>query len=175
MTEGLHGADKSLRTTSRRYPSWMRTSSGVLARVAGLFSAAAGSTSTASRWPRRWTRRLSRMTIVTRGDDQIIEQITKQLNKLINIIKVTDFTGEDVVQRETGARAALHAPARKSRRVARHRRHLPVQGRRCQPPLLHPRSHGGPEQDRGAPRIVGRSACGDRTHRDHCHGQGLKK
>jgi acetolactate synthase-1/3 small subunit len=40
------------------------------------------------------------MTIVTRGDDQIVEQITKQLNKLIDVIKVTDFTGEDVVLRE---------------------------------------------------------------------------
>jgi acetolactate synthase-1/3 small subunit len=40
------------------------------------------------------------MTIVTRGDDQIIEQITKQLNKLIDIIKVVDLTFESFVDRE---------------------------------------------------------------------------
>jgi acetolactate synthase-1/3 small subunit len=40
------------------------------------------------------------MTIVTRGDEQILEQITKQLNKLIDTIKVIDFTGQDYVERE---------------------------------------------------------------------------
>jgi len=40
------------------------------------------------------------MTIVTTGDDQILEQITKQLNKLIDTIKVIDFTGADFVERE---------------------------------------------------------------------------
>jgi acetolactate synthase-1/3 small subunit len=40
------------------------------------------------------------MTIVTSGDDQILEQITKQLNKLIDTIKVIDFTGHDFVERE---------------------------------------------------------------------------
>jgi acetolactate synthase-1/3 small subunit len=40
------------------------------------------------------------MTIVTSGDDRILEQITKQLNKLIDTIKVIDFTGTDYVERE---------------------------------------------------------------------------
>jgi acetolactate synthase-1/3 small subunit len=40
------------------------------------------------------------MTIVTRGDDQIMEQIIKQLNKLINTIKVTDLTFDSFVERE---------------------------------------------------------------------------
>ena len=43
---------------------------------------------------------MSRMTIVTRGDEQILEQITKQLNKLIDIIKVIDFTDGSGVERE---------------------------------------------------------------------------
>ncbi|HPU85429.1 MAG TPA: acetolactate synthase small subunit [Candidatus Latescibacteria bacterium] len=43
---------------------------------------------------------VSRMTIVTRGDEQIIEQITKQLNRLIDVIKVTDMTECAHVERE---------------------------------------------------------------------------
>jgi acetolactate synthase-1/3 small subunit len=43
---------------------------------------------------------VSRMTVVTRGDDQIIEQITKQLNKLIDIVKVVDLTFDSFVERE---------------------------------------------------------------------------
>ena len=43
---------------------------------------------------------VSRMTIVTSGNDQIIEQILKQLNKLIPVLKVIDFTGVDTVDRE---------------------------------------------------------------------------
>jgi acetolactate synthase I/III small subunit len=43
---------------------------------------------------------VSRMTIVTRGDDQIMEQIIKQLNKLIDIVKVVDLTFESFVERE---------------------------------------------------------------------------
>jgi acetolactate synthase-1/3 small subunit len=42
----------------------------------------------------------SQITLVTTGDDLIIEQITKQLNKLIDVIKVTDFTGHEHVERE---------------------------------------------------------------------------
>lgn len=40
------------------------------------------------------------MTIVTTGDDQVVEQITKQLNKLINVIKVSDLTVEEHIERE---------------------------------------------------------------------------
>jgi acetolactate synthase-1/3 small subunit len=40
------------------------------------------------------------MTIVTEGNDQIIEQILKQLRKLIDVIKVADLTGKDFVERE---------------------------------------------------------------------------
>jgi acetolactate synthase I/III small subunit len=43
---------------------------------------------------------LSRMTIVTRGDERIIEQVTKQLNRLIDVVKVTDLTETTHVERE---------------------------------------------------------------------------
>jgi acetolactate synthase-1/3 small subunit len=72
---------------------------GVLARVAGLFSGRGFNIESLSVAP-TLDSSISRMTIVTRGDDQILEQITKQLNKLINTIKVIDFTGQDYVERE---------------------------------------------------------------------------
>jgi len=72
---------------------------GVLSRVANLFSArgfnieslAVGETQDHS---------ISRMTIVVEGDDRILEQITKQLNKLVDVIKVVDFKDGDFVDRE---------------------------------------------------------------------------
>jgi acetolactate synthase-1/3 small subunit len=72
---------------------------GVLARVAGLFtgrgfnieSLAVAETEEPT---------LSRMTIVTSGDTRIIEQVTKQLNKLVDVIKVVDLSREHFVERE---------------------------------------------------------------------------
>jgi acetolactate synthase-1/3 small subunit len=43
---------------------------------------------------------IARMTIVTRGDEKVLEQITKQMNKLVNVIKVSDMDGVGVVTRE---------------------------------------------------------------------------
>lgn len=74
---------------------------GVLTRVAGLFSGRGFNIESLSVAP-TLDPSISRMTIVTRGDDQILEQITKQLNKLIDTIKVIDFTGEDYIEREMG-------------------------------------------------------------------------
>ncbi len=67
---------------------------GVLSRVAGLFSGRGFNIESLSVAP-TLDPSTSRMTIVTRGDDAIIEQITKQLNKLIDVIKVNEFTGEE--------------------------------------------------------------------------------
>jgi len=72
---------------------------GVLARVAGLFSArgfnidslAVGETEDVN---------VSRMTIVVEADEKILEQVKKQLNKLIDVIKVQDLTGGEYVDRE---------------------------------------------------------------------------
>jgi len=72
---------------------------GVLSRVAGLFSGRGFNIESLS-VAETLDSTLSRMTIVTRGNDQIIEQITKQLNKLINVIKVVDFVNGDFVNRE---------------------------------------------------------------------------
>jgi acetolactate synthase-1/3 small subunit len=72
---------------------------GVLSRVAGLFSGRGFNIESLS-VAETLDPKVSRMTIVTRGDDQIIEQITKQLNKLINVIKVVDFVDGDFVNRE---------------------------------------------------------------------------
>ncbi|RII30555.1 MAG: acetolactate synthase small subunit [Geobacter sp.] len=72
---------------------------GVLARVASLFSGRGFNIDSLSVAPTN-EEGLSRMTIVTRGDDNILEQITKQLNKLIDIIKVIDFTDGSAIERE---------------------------------------------------------------------------
>jgi len=72
---------------------------GVLSRVAGLFSGRGFNIESLSVAPTMDTS-TSRMTIITRGDDAIVEQITKQLNKLIDVIKVSDFKNEEYVDRE---------------------------------------------------------------------------
>lgn len=72
---------------------------GVLARVAGLFSGR-GYNIDSLNVGETEDPTMSRMTIVARGDDRVLEQITKQLNKLIDVIKVTDLTSEKHVERE---------------------------------------------------------------------------
>jgi len=72
---------------------------GVLTRIAGLFSGRGFNIESLSVAP-TLDPTLSRMTIVTSGDDQVIEQVNKQLNKLIDTIKVIDFTNEAFVERE---------------------------------------------------------------------------
>jgi acetolactate synthase-1/3 small subunit len=72
---------------------------GVLARVAGLFSGRGFNIESLS-VAETLDPSMSTMTIVTRGDDQVLEQITKQLNKLISVIKVTDLMGKEYVARE---------------------------------------------------------------------------
>jgi acetolactate synthase I/III small subunit len=77
----------------------VQNKSGVLSRVAALFSRrgynidslAVGVTEDPE---------VSRITIVVHGDDHVLEQVTKQLNKLVDVIKVTDFGGDDTVERE---------------------------------------------------------------------------
>jgi len=77
----------------------LENEAGALSRVAGLFSARGFNieslTVAATNDPT-----LSRMTIVSVGDDNIIEQIVKQLDKLIDVVKVTDLTATEHVERE---------------------------------------------------------------------------
>jgi acetolactate synthase-1/3 small subunit len=72
---------------------------GAFNRIAGLFSAKGYNIESLSVGPTE-DESVSRMTIVTEGDDAIIEQIMKQLNKVIDTIKVTDLTYESFVERE---------------------------------------------------------------------------
>jgi acetolactate synthase-1/3 small subunit len=72
---------------------------GVLARVAGLFSGRGFNIESLS-VAETLDPTVSRITLVTRGDDSVLEQIEKQLNKLISVIKVTDFTETEHVERE---------------------------------------------------------------------------
>jgi acetolactate synthase-1/3 small subunit len=74
---------------------------GVLSRIAGLFSGRGFNIESLS-VNETLDPTMSQMTIVTRGDDRILEQITKQLNKLIDIIKVVDYesSGSDFIERE---------------------------------------------------------------------------
>jgi len=72
---------------------------GVLTRVAGLFSGRGYNIDTLNVGPTN-DPKVSRMTIVTRGDDATVEQIVKQLNKLPNVLKVQDFRDGEYVDRE---------------------------------------------------------------------------
>lgn len=72
----------------------------VLSRVAGLFSGRGFNIESLSVAP-SLDPSMSMMTIVTSGDDRIIEQIVKQLNKLIDVIKVVDLNENEFVERET--------------------------------------------------------------------------
>jgi acetolactate synthase-1/3 small subunit len=72
---------------------------GVLTRIAGLFSGRGYNIDSLNVAPTH-DPRFSRMTIVTRGDDATLEQIVKQLNKLINVIEVRDFRDGEYVDRE---------------------------------------------------------------------------
>ena len=72
---------------------------GVLSRVANLFSGRGYNIETLSVAP-TLDPSMSMMTIVTRGDDKIIEQIIKQLNKVIDVIKVVDLNEAEFVERE---------------------------------------------------------------------------
>ncbi|WP_072766586.1 MULTISPECIES: acetolactate synthase small subunit [unclassified Nitrosospira] len=77
----------------------MENEAGALSRVAGLFSSRGYNieslTVAATEDPT-----LSRMTLVTAGSDDVVEQITKQLNKLIEVVKVVDLSEGDHIERE---------------------------------------------------------------------------
>ncbi|MFH1819069.1 MAG: acetolactate synthase small subunit [Pseudomonadota bacterium] len=77
----------------------MENEAGALSRVAGLFSARAYNIESLTVAPTE-DATLSRMTIVTVGSEDIIEQITKQLNKLVDVIKVMGLTEGSHIERE---------------------------------------------------------------------------
>ena len=73
--------------------------SGALSRVSGLFSARGYNIESLTVAPTEDSS-LSRMTLVTRGNDDIIEQITKQLNKLVDVVKLIDLADAPHIERE---------------------------------------------------------------------------
>jgi acetolactate synthase-1/3 small subunit len=77
----------------------MENEAGALSRVAGLFSARGYNIESLTVAPTE-DPSLSRMTLVTRGTDEIIEQIIKQLNKLIDVVKLMDMHDGPHIERE---------------------------------------------------------------------------
>src|SRR5258708_16531385 len=73
---------------------------GVVGRVAGLFSGRGFSIESITVNEDPLDPTVSRIVLVSSGDDQVLEQINKQLNKLVSVIKVTDFNDVETVDRE---------------------------------------------------------------------------
>jgi acetolactate synthase-1/3 small subunit len=77
----------------------LENEAGALSRVSGLFSARGYNIESLTVAPTE-DPTLSRMTIVTTGSDDVIEQITKQLNKLVDVVKVVDLSDGEHIERE---------------------------------------------------------------------------
>jgi len=77
----------------------MENEAGALSRVAGLFSARGYNIESLTVAPTE-DATLSRMTLVTRGNEDVIEQITKQLNKLVDVVKLVDLSEGAHIERE---------------------------------------------------------------------------
>ena len=88
---------------------------GVLAHISGLFSSR-GFNIDSLTVGRTEDPNLSRMTIVTEGDEAILEQIRKQLAKVIDVLRVTDFVGKDFVERDL-ALIKVNAPSSRRNEV----------------------------------------------------------
>ena len=112
----------------------LENESGALARVVGLFAQRGYNidslTVAATEDPT-----MSRLTLVTRGDDQVIEQITKQLHKLIEVVKLTDLSESAHIERELMMVKVKASGA--TRRGQTQRRHLPRPDYRCVTHHLH--------------------------------------
>jgi acetolactate synthase I/III small subunit len=90
----------------------LENEAGALSRVVGLFAQRNYNIETLTVAPTE-DETLSRLTVTTRGDESKIEQITKQLNKLIEVVKVMDLTDGDHVERELMlAKVRAEGPAR---------------------------------------------------------------
>lgn len=72
---------------------------GVLTRIAGMFSGRGYNIDSLNVGP-TVDPSMSRMTIVVRGDDRVLDQVVKQLNKLVDVIKIQDFRDDEYVDRE---------------------------------------------------------------------------
>ena len=77
----------------------LENESGALSRVSGLFSARGYNIESLTVAPTH-DPTMSRMTIVTNGTERVVEQITKQLNKLVDVVRLTDLTESHFLERE---------------------------------------------------------------------------
>ena len=77
----------------------LENEAGALSRVAGLFSARGYNIESLTVAPTE-DASMSRMTVVTKGSDEVIEKITKQLNKLVEVVKVVDLSEAEHIERE---------------------------------------------------------------------------
>ena len=98
MTATVESEERSVGVQSSKHTISLLVENkfGAFNRIAGLFSAKGYNIDSLTVGPTE-DDSVSRMTIVTRGDDAIIEQIIKQLNKLIDTLKVSDLTYESFV------------------------------------------------------------------------------
>ena len=112
---------------------------GVLTRISGLFSGRGFNIDTLNVAPTQDPTQ-SRMTIVVKGDDTVLEQVTKQLNKLVDIIKVQDFKEGEYVDREL-VLIKVNADNKTRARSDADLRHLPREDRRCRPQGADHRDH----------------------------------
>ena len=101
--------------------------SGVLAHVAGLFSSR-GFNIDSLTVGRTENPGVSRMTIVVEGDEAVLEQVRKQLGKVIDVLKVSDFSGRDIVQRDLALVKVNAPPAKRAGDRFAHR-DFPREGR----------------------------------------------
>ena len=110
----VYEVDKSEAAEMRHIISILiENESGALSRVAGLFSARAYNIESLTVAPTD-DPSLSRMTLVTTGSDEIVEQVCKQLNKLIDVVKVSRLDPDNIVTREMTL-VKVHAEDAKAR------------------------------------------------------------
>jgi len=110
---------------------------GALSRVAGLFSGRGFNIDSLSVGP-TMDPTVSMMTLVTRGDDRIVEQIIKHLNKLIDVIKVVDLNESEFVARETALIKVHTKPEDRAEARGPPRQETPPRGRAPAPPARSP-------------------------------------
>jgi acetolactate synthase-1/3 small subunit len=94
----------------------LQNEAGALARVANLFSSRGYNIESLNVAP-TLDETVSRLTLVTRGSDNVIDQITKQLGKLVDVVNITDMTSADHIEREL-ALVKLHARQDDEERLA---------------------------------------------------------
>ncbi len=142
---------------------------GVLSRVTGLFSRRGFNIESLAVGPCEEPG-MSRITIVVIGDDEKVEQVMKQLNKLIDVIKVSDLSENERVEREL---ALIKVTAELGYLPCRNHAdclHLPCPDCRCRCKVPDPPGHRGYRENRcdrkTAPPIRGQGICPDRHRRD---------